>query len=80
MHYLINIFGSIWIRIIIIYLVCHCPKNGISINTLLSANPQIKDSNMIFPGQIINIPEKISQGRGSLTVSAAISLQMLWKN
>ncbi len=60
-------------------------KNGIALNTLLAANPQIKDINMINPGQTINIPEQISQGQvsqgqatqgqASLKVSAAISLQ-----
>lgn len=31
-------------------------KNGIELNELLVANPQITNSSLIFPGQIINIP------------------------
>lgn len=31
-------------------------KHGIGINELLTANPQITTQNLIFPGQIINIP------------------------
>ncbi len=31
-------------------------KNGIELNELLSANPQITNSSLIFPGQTINIP------------------------
>ncbi|MCG8641640.1 MAG: LysM domain-containing protein, partial [Desulfobacterales bacterium] len=31
-------------------------KFKISLNTLLNANPQIEDSEIIFPGQIICIP------------------------
>lgn len=31
-------------------------KYGISLNTLLAANPQVVNSGLIYPGQIINIP------------------------
>ncbi|HBC93487.1 MAG TPA: peptidoglycan-binding protein [Pelotomaculum sp.] len=50
-------------------------KNGIAVNTLVAANPQIKDPNMIFPGQTIHIPGQVGQGQGSLTVLAAASLK-----
>jgi uncharacterized YkwD family protein/spore coat assembly protein SafA len=35
-------------------------KHGISLNDLLAANPQISNPSLIFPGQRINIPDKIS--------------------
>ena len=31
-------------------------RNGISLDTLIAANPQITDPNMIFPGQVICLP------------------------
>ncbi|MDD2208186.1 MAG: LysM peptidoglycan-binding domain-containing protein [Bacilli bacterium] len=31
-------------------------KHGLSLNNLASANPQIKNTSIIYPGQIINIP------------------------
>ncbi|ACV64175.1 molybdenum ABC transporter, periplasmic molybdate-binding protein [Desulfofarcimen acetoxidans DSM 771] len=45
-------------------------KYGIELETLIAANPQIKNPDLIFPGQVINIP-----GRSSLTVYAAASLK-----
>ncbi|MBT2686624.1 polysaccharide deacetylase family protein [Bacillus sp. ISL-47] len=37
-------------------------KLGVSITQLIQANPQIKDPNQIYPGQILNIPEKPYKG------------------
>jgi len=37
-------------------------KLGISTVQLKAANPQIKDLNMIYPGQVLNIPEKTYNG------------------
>lgn len=34
-------------------------KHGLSLNNLASANPQIKNTSIIYPGQIINIPSTI---------------------
>jgi len=31
--------------------------HGISLDSLIAANPQICDPNLIYPGQVINIPE-----------------------
>lgn len=31
-------------------------KYGVTLNELIAANPQIKDPNLIYPGQVINIP------------------------
>ncbi len=31
---------------------------GVSLDDLIAANPEIKDPNIIYPGQIINIPKK----------------------
>lgn len=31
-------------------------KYGVSLPALLAANPQVKDPNLIYPGQLINIP------------------------
>jgi TP901 family phage tail tape measure protein len=38
------------------------PAHGISTAALIAANPQIKNPNLIFPGQKINIPGKSSGG------------------
>ena len=38
------------------------PKHGISTAALIKANPQIKNPNLIFPGQKINIPGKAYGG------------------
>ena len=62
-------------------------RHGVTVNALLSANPQIQNPNMISPGQIINIPGQnsgqnsgqtagaVSQCGGNLLVLAAASLQ-----
>ncbi|MDD3653885.1 MAG: LysM peptidoglycan-binding domain-containing protein [Desulfotomaculaceae bacterium] len=36
-------------------------RNGISLNDLIAANPQIKDPDLIYPGQVITIPEAPAQ-------------------
>lgn len=33
---------------------------GVTVQQLLAANPQITDPNLIFPGQIINVPVAIT--------------------
>jgi LysM repeat protein len=38
------------------------PAHGISTAALIAANPQIKNPNLIFPGQQINIPKKATGG------------------
>jgi spore coat assembly protein SafA len=40
-------------------------KNGVSLKELLAANPQIKNPNLIYPGQKINIPGKGDASGGS---------------
>ncbi|MCF6410772.1 polysaccharide deacetylase family protein [Pseudalkalibacillus salsuginis] len=43
-------------------------KFGVSISELLESTPTVKDSNLIYPGQIINVPKKnemISMGNSS---------------
>jgi len=41
-------------------------KNGVSLNSLIQANPQIKNPNLIFPGQEISIPGGGGKAGGSL--------------
>jgi spore coat assembly protein SafA len=49
-------------------------KNGVSLNQLIKANPQIKNPNLIFPGQQISIPGGSSSGSmGGLKVSSGSS-------
>lgn len=31
-------------------------KNGISLNEMISANPQVKNPNLIYPGQVLEVP------------------------
>lgn len=40
-------------------------QNGISLQSLLSANPQISNANLIYPGQAITIPTTTSNGNQS---------------
>lgn len=36
-------------------------QNGVSLNSLIKANPQIKNPNLIYPGQQVNLPSTKSQ-------------------
>ena len=38
-------------------------KLGVSYQALLAANPQIEDPNLIYPGQILNVPPRSGQGQ-----------------
>ncbi len=43
-------------------------KHGIGLSELLKANPQIKNSSLIVPGQVINIPSSSSTSTSTYTV------------
>jgi len=45
-------------------------RNGVSLSALLAANPQIKNANLIYPGQTVHIPgASKSAGSGSQAVN-----------
>ena len=44
------------------YLTGIARQCGVSYTDLLNANPQIDNPNLIYPGQVINIPTEISPG------------------
>ncbi|MBO9664706.1 phage tail tip lysozyme [Dokdonella sp.] len=49
-------------------------QKGVSLAALISANPQIKNPNLIFPGQSVNIPGGGSAAGGSYTVKSGDTL------
>jgi uncharacterized YkwD family protein len=51
-------------------------QHGISLNSLIQANPQVRNSNIIWPGMVLNIPatgsrSSVQQGTGSQTTFAS---------
>jgi spore coat assembly protein SafA len=46
-------------------------QQGVSLRALIAANPQIRDPNLIHPGQQVNIPAKTAEGAGAIAGDAA---------
>jgi spore coat assembly protein SafA len=59
-------------------------KHGISLYTLIHANPQVSNPNIIWPGMRLNIPSTVSgsgssvkQGTGSATTTSTFASQVV---
>lgn len=49
-------------------------SHGVSVTSLLQANPQIHDANLIYPGETVNLPGHARVGAGDYTVKSGDSL------
>nr|AIA91169.1 CAZy families CBM50 protein [uncultured Thermoanaerobacter sp.] len=45
-------------------------KFGITLEEIIKANPQIKDPNKIFPGEEVNIPLPVTDGKSVYTAQS----------
>jgi LysM repeat protein len=49
-------------------------SHGVSVASLLQANPQIRDANLIYPGDIVHLPGHARVGAGDYTVRSGDTL------
>jgi peptidoglycan endopeptidase LytE len=50
---------------------------GVSVNTLWAANPGIKDINLLYIGQVINIPGSTSGSSGGITIQTVPTQELI---
>ncbi|MFN7132752.1 MAG: SafA/ExsA family spore coat assembly protein [Myxococcales bacterium] len=53
-------------------------QHGVSLNSVIAANPQIKNPDLIYPGQTVNVPGAGSTGSAPSSASRGGGLAGLW--